>query len=79
MQGEFARLVKGNPGFDMELRAFLSRTYNLKAIADYQTGPGSQVTVEQAREAIQTARRFVASVASLIPANGHTPNAPEAR
>ena len=78
MQGEFARLVKGNPGFDMELRPFLPRTY-LKAIGDYQTGPGSQVTVEQAREAIQTARRFVASVASLIPANGHTPNAPEAR
>jgi len=56
VQGEFARLVKDDPRFDMELRAFLSRTYNLKAIADYQTG--SQVTVEQAREAIQTARRL---------------------
>jgi hypothetical protein len=42
------------------LRAFLGRTYNLKAIADYETGPASEVTVEQAQQAIQTARRFVA-------------------
>jgi uncharacterized protein (UPF0332 family) len=39
VQGEFARLVKDDPRFDTELRAFLSRTYNLKAIADYQTAP----------------------------------------
>jgi uncharacterized protein (UPF0332 family) len=37
VQGEFARLVKDNPRVDMELPAFLPRTYNLKAIADYQT------------------------------------------
>jgi predicted nucleotidyltransferase len=55
-QGEFARLVKDDPRFDTELRAFLPRAYNLKAIADYQTGPGSQVTVEQARGALQTGR-----------------------
>lgn len=78
VQGEFARLVRDDPRFDRELRAFLPRTYNLKSIADYLTGPGSQVTVEQAQEAIQTARRFVASVESLIPANEHTPPAPEA-
>jgi hypothetical protein len=60
------------------LRTFLPRTYNLKAIADYMTGPGSQVTVAQAQEAVQTARRFVTSVESLIPATGHTPTAPEA-
>ncbi len=64
MQGEFAPLVKDDPRFDMELRAFLPRTYNLKAVTDYETGPGSQVTVEQARKAIQTARRFVASLIS---------------
>jgi hypothetical protein len=39
VQGEFARLVKDDPRIDTELRAFLPRTYNLKAIADYQTGP----------------------------------------
>ena len=66
MQGEFARLVKDDPRFDMELRAFLPRTYNLKAIADYLTGPGSQVTVEQAQEAIKTAERFVEVVATVL-------------
>ena len=37
MRGEFARLVKDDPRFDTELRAFLPRTYNLKAIADRPT------------------------------------------
>jgi uncharacterized protein (UPF0332 family) len=67
-QGEFAQLVKDDPRFDRELRAFLPRTYNLKAIADYLTGPGSQVTVEQAQEAITTAARFVATISALLEA-----------
>jgi uncharacterized protein (UPF0332 family) len=50
----------------LPLLRFLPRTYNLKAIADYQTGPGSQVTVEQAQEAIQTAERFVDVIAGLL-------------
>ena len=66
VQGEFARLMKDDPRIDPELRAFLPRTYNLKAIADYQTGPGSQVTVEQAQEAIKTAERFVDVVTGLL-------------
>jgi uncharacterized protein (UPF0332 family) len=66
VQGEFARLVKDDPRFDAELRAFLPRTHNLKAIADYQTGPGSQVTVEQAQEAIKTAERFVGVITSIL-------------
>jgi len=51
VQTELRRLTKDEPRFDLELRAFLGRTYNLKAIADYETGPDSEVTVEQAREA----------------------------
>jgi uncharacterized protein (UPF0332 family) len=68
VQGEFARLVRDDPRFDTELRAFLPRAYNLKAIADYQTGPGSQVTVEQAQEAITAAERFVACTEELLAA-----------
>ena len=41
--------------FDSELRAFLGRAYNLKAIADYETGPESRVSVEDANGAIRTA------------------------
>lgn len=67
-QGRFAQLVRDDPRFDSELRAFLLRTYNLKAIADYLTGPGSQVTVEQAQEAITTAIRFVATVSTILEA-----------
>jgi uncharacterized protein (UPF0332 family) len=78
VNGEFSRLVRDDPRVDDPIRAFLGRTYNLKAIADYQTGPGSHISAESAREAIDTARRFVANVANLIPANGDTPSAPEA-
>ena len=66
VQGEFARLVKDDPSFDVDLRAFLGRTYNLKAIADYEAGPGAEVTQAQALEAITDARRFVTVVAGLI-------------
>ncbi len=47
VRGEFGRLVKDDPRFDIELRAFLSRTYNLKTIADYESGPGSKISQAQ--------------------------------
>lgn len=78
VQREFSRLVKDDPRVDPELRAFLGRTYQLKAIADYETGPGSKVTPESAREAVETARRYLATVVGLIPGNGHAPPAPDA-
>lgn len=59
VRAEFGRLAKDDPRFDTELRAFLNRAYNLKAIADYETGPGSEVSHVQAAEAITVARRFV--------------------
>ena len=67
VNGEFARLVKNDPRVDDQIRAFLGRTYDLKAIADYETGPGSHISAEMAREAIDDARRFVDSVAALVP------------
>lgn len=66
VHSEFGRLAKDNARFDAELRAFLPHTYKLKAIADYEAGPGSTVSLETARTAIATARRFVECVASLI-------------
>ncbi len=70
VQGEFGRLVKDDPRFDIALRSFLPRAYDLKTIADYETGPGSHVPAESARDAIQTARRFVDNVADMLPTNG---------
>jgi uncharacterized protein (UPF0332 family) len=66
VQRELGRLMKDEPRFDPNLRPFLGRAYNLKAIADYETGPGSRVSVESARAAIETAHRFVESIAGLL-------------
>lgn len=66
VQTEFARLTKDDPRFDMELRAFLGRAYNLKVIADYETVEGSEVLPESAEAAIQTARRFVERVRDVL-------------
>jgi uncharacterized protein (UPF0332 family) len=66
VQNELRRLTKDEARFDPNLRAFLGRTYNLKAIADYETCPGSEVTVEQAQQAIDTAKRFIACVEDLL-------------
>jgi uncharacterized protein (UPF0332 family) len=38
VKGEFHRLVKDDPRVDDQIRAFLGRTYDLKAIADYLRG-----------------------------------------
>jgi uncharacterized protein (UPF0332 family) len=67
---EFHRLIRGDTRFDDKLRDFLGSTYNLKAIADYETGPGSDVSSERAMQAIEEARLFVAKVAELL--EGHT-------
>ena len=66
VQRELGRLTKDDPRFDRELRAFLGRTYDLKAIADYETGPGSEVSIEQAQQATANARRFVDVVAAVL-------------
>ena len=63
---EFHRLIRGDSRFDDTLRDFLGSTYNLKAIADYETGPGSDVSPERAARAIAEARLFVVAVAALF-------------
>lgn len=67
IQSEFGRLIKDDPRFDTDLRTFLGRAYNLKAIADYETGPGSRLSPETASAAVQTGRRFVDSVTTILP------------
>jgi len=53
------RLTKDDSRVDGEMRLFLSRTYNLKAIADYETGPGSDVSAERAVAAADAGRLSV--------------------
>lgn len=66
VQSELHRITRGNPVFDLELAAFLGRSYNFKAIADYGTGPDSHISVEEARGAITTVRRFIAAIEVLL-------------
>jgi len=63
---EFQRLTKDDANFPSALRGFLSHAYNLKAIADYQTGPGAEVSTEQATNALAEAKVFVAHVTHLL-------------
>ncbi len=58
--------AKDDGRFDDELRGFLGFAYTLKAIADYETGPGSDVSQVMAAEAVATSKRFVARLADLI-------------
>lgn len=66
VQTEFLRLTKGEPRFAAEQRIFLSQTYNLKAIADYETGPGSEISAQRATRAVEAATEFVEHIAKLL-------------
>jgi uncharacterized protein (UPF0332 family) len=41
VRAEFLRLTRNDARVDAGLRGFLGRAYNLKSIADYETGPRS--------------------------------------
>jgi uncharacterized protein (UPF0332 family) len=63
---EFHRRVRGDTRIDDRLRDFLGSTYNLKAIADYETGPGSDISPERATQAIEEAKRFIAKITEML-------------
>jgi uncharacterized protein (UPF0332 family) len=67
LRSEFARRVKNEPRITDLQRAFLARAYSSKAIANYETGPASHISHEQAASAIEEERVFVAALAALIP------------
>jgi hypothetical protein len=48
------------------LALFLSHAYNLKAVADYELGPGARVPLERARDAIDRAVELIEQVAGLL-------------
>jgi uncharacterized protein (UPF0332 family) len=65
VHAQLSKLTKGEPGLG-ELQRFLSQAYNLKAVADYELGPGAVVPLERARAAIDTAEQFVDHIAELL-------------
>jgi len=66
VRSEFHRLIRGDTRFDDTLRHFLGATYNLKAIADYETGAGSDISTERAIQAIEEAKLLVTKVADVL-------------
>jgi uncharacterized protein (UPF0332 family) len=72
VQSEFYRLSKDDKRVDPDLRAYLSRAYAYKATADYETGPEDTTSLEDARDAVETAGRFVTEFARLTPVSGPT-------
>jgi uncharacterized protein (UPF0332 family) len=63
---EFLRLTKDDPRLDADLRPFLSTSYNLKSIADYETGTGAKVSVERTTTTIEAGKRFVAWIVKAV-------------
>ena len=66
VNSQFNLLTRGNQRIDAELRRFLAKTYDLKAVADYETGPSTIVPMERVEEALATAARFIDVVAMLL-------------
>jgi uncharacterized protein (UPF0332 family) len=70
VHAEYQRLTRGDDRINADLRGFLSTAYNLKSIADYETGTGSPVSHERAAAAIAAAGHFVAHIRILIETTG---------
>lgn len=65
VHAEFARLTANAPEF-VGFSAFLLRAYNLKAVADYETGPDSDIPLHRAVAAAEDAGRFVAAISRAL-------------
>ncbi|HVY17740.1 MAG TPA: HEPN domain-containing protein [Rhodopila sp.] len=63
---EFHRLTRDEPGIDHRLRGFLGVAYNLKTIADYETGGNSDVSADEVRTAANEAEAFVATIEGIL-------------
>jgi uncharacterized protein (UPF0332 family) len=63
---QFAKFAAEEPRISIELRRFLQRAFNLKAVADYEMGPDAVVPLERAAAALDTAGEFVDCMAGLI-------------
>jgi hypothetical protein len=60
------RLTKDDPRLSVDMRAFPGRTWLIKAIADYETRPGSEVSLKMALNAVTDGAVFVALMIELI-------------
>ena len=66
VQIEFLALTKNDLAFTADLRVFVSQAYNFKSIADYETDPAFDLSIEKASAAVESSSRFVEAVRSAI-------------
>jgi len=66
VRARFGLLTKNDQSIDSALRSFLESGFELKRIADYFEIGDRDISSEEARDAIETATRFVDSVAGLL-------------
>ena len=66
VHAEFNRLAMEESQIDSKLRRILPQTYNLKAVADYETGPDSVIPPDRAAAAVESADRFVECIANIL-------------
>jgi hypothetical protein len=66
VHAQFARLTRNEPRLGLELRQFLAQAYDIKSIADCALGPDTDVPLDRAGAAIDTAEKFVNQVTELL-------------
>ena len=62
LRSEFARLARTESRVDPTFVGFLARAYTLKSAADYGVGPLAMISLDQAQEAAEVARRFIGAI-----------------
>lgn len=65
VNAEFSRITRDET-LGAELPAFLSSAYHYKNMADYDTGPDTIVSIEDAAKAISEAEQFLISIATVL-------------
>ncbi len=68
VRSQFNLLARNKPGIGNDLSAFLAEGYRFKTIADYEVGPAAgTISAAEAQGAIDTAARFIDTLAGLLP------------
>ena len=66
VQSEMHRLALQEPRIDKTFPPFLTQAYNLKAVADYETGADSDIPPERALRALDIAERFLKCIGDIL-------------
>ena len=64
---EFHRLARHEVTLPVQLRSFITTSYELKAKADYEASTADPVTLARATTSIATSERFVDAIVNLLP------------